>query len=286
MNEDKVTDLYTLFGVTADFTDEELLESYNALRLTYHPDKPTGDLDKYNKIVEGYKILSDKDRKIKYKNALMSTFIELKKDYKIPLQYEKITEDAINNFNGVKDDYFNKTIEKLKYVPKNDKSVEELEAQYKSLLLERNEDENEFIKENETNFLTEKFDLNDFNQVFMICKKEMGLSNRTDIKQIEMESYSNTQCNEVASYDLYERNDGKPLFLAESSEKWNDSFTKDAFIIKNITKDSIPKENIINVYAESPNVIENKMDDFLKNRKEDLYTKNYIIDANFDKYMI
>ncbi|NDA90347.1 MAG: hypothetical protein EBY20_05515, partial [Alphaproteobacteria bacterium] len=33
---------------------------------------------------------SDKDRKIKYKNALMSTFIELKKDYKNPLQYEKI----------------------------------------------------------------------------------------------------------------------------------------------------------------------------------------------------
>ncbi|KAH3900445.1 type II HSP40 co-chaperone SIS1 SCDLUD_003427 [Saccharomycodes ludwigii] len=59
----KETKLYDLLGVSPSASDAELKKGYRKAALKYHPDKPTGDTEKFKEISEAYEILNDKQKR-------------------------------------------------------------------------------------------------------------------------------------------------------------------------------------------------------------------------------
>ncbi|KAL6927829.1 hypothetical protein ACO0SA_004452 [Hanseniaspora valbyensis] len=62
----KETEYYETLNVSTDATALEIKKSYRKLALRYHPDKPTGDAEKFKEIGEAYQILSDPDLRANY----------------------------------------------------------------------------------------------------------------------------------------------------------------------------------------------------------------------------
>ncbi|CDK27886.1 unnamed protein product [Kuraishia capsulata CBS 1993] len=62
----KETKLYTLLGVAPGASDAEIKKGYRKQALKYHPDKPTGDTEKFKDISEAFDILSDPDKRQVY----------------------------------------------------------------------------------------------------------------------------------------------------------------------------------------------------------------------------
>lgn len=62
----KETKLYDLLGVGPDASDNELKKAYRKQALKYHPDKPSGDTEKFKEISEAYDLLSDSDKRHVY----------------------------------------------------------------------------------------------------------------------------------------------------------------------------------------------------------------------------
>lgn len=62
----KETKLYDLLGVAPDASDNELKKAYRKQALKYHPDKPTGNTEKFKEISEAYDLLSDSDKRQLY----------------------------------------------------------------------------------------------------------------------------------------------------------------------------------------------------------------------------
>ncbi|OBA26330.1 DnaJ-domain-containing protein [Hanseniaspora valbyensis NRRL Y-1626] len=62
----KETEYYETLNVSTDATALEIKKSYRKLALRYHPDKPTGDAEKFKEIGEAYQILSDSDLRANY----------------------------------------------------------------------------------------------------------------------------------------------------------------------------------------------------------------------------
>ncbi|GAV28048.1 hypothetical protein PMKS-001516 [Pichia membranifaciens] len=59
----KETKLYDLLGVSPGASDAEIKKGYRKMALKYHPDKPTGDTEKFKEVSEAFQILSDKEKK-------------------------------------------------------------------------------------------------------------------------------------------------------------------------------------------------------------------------------
>ncbi|CCK73410.1 uncharacterized protein NDAI_0G04250 [Naumovozyma dairenensis CBS 421] len=59
----KETKLYDLLGVTPSANEQEIKKGYRKAALKYHPDKPTGDTEKFKQISEAYEILSDSNKR-------------------------------------------------------------------------------------------------------------------------------------------------------------------------------------------------------------------------------
>ncbi|VVT46744.1 uncharacterized protein SAPINGB_P001365 [Magnusiomyces paraingens] len=55
--------LYDLLGVAPDASENELKKAYRKMALKFHPDKPTGDTEKFKEISEAYDILSNPDKR-------------------------------------------------------------------------------------------------------------------------------------------------------------------------------------------------------------------------------
>lgn len=57
------TKLYSLLGVQPGASDAEIKKAYRKMALKYHPDKPTGNTEKFKEISEAFDILSDEKKR-------------------------------------------------------------------------------------------------------------------------------------------------------------------------------------------------------------------------------
>lgn len=62
----KDTKLYDLLSVSPSANENEIKKAYRKAALKYHPDKPTGDTEKFKEISEAFDILSDQDKRTLY----------------------------------------------------------------------------------------------------------------------------------------------------------------------------------------------------------------------------
>lgn len=58
--------LYDLLGVSPEASEAEIKKGYRKMALKYHPDKPTGDTEKFKEISEAFDILSDQNKRAVY----------------------------------------------------------------------------------------------------------------------------------------------------------------------------------------------------------------------------
>lgn len=59
-------DYYSVLGVSRDSNPEEIKRAYRKLALQYHPDKPTGNEEKFKEINEAYQVLGDPEKRGQY----------------------------------------------------------------------------------------------------------------------------------------------------------------------------------------------------------------------------
>lgn len=59
-------DYYDLLGVSRSASPDEVKRAYRKLALQYHPDKPTGDEEKFKEINEAYQVLGDPEKRQQY----------------------------------------------------------------------------------------------------------------------------------------------------------------------------------------------------------------------------
>lgn len=58
-----MTDLYTILGVDSKANTSDIASAYRNLAKIYHPDKPTGNQDKFKEISQAYNILTDERKR-------------------------------------------------------------------------------------------------------------------------------------------------------------------------------------------------------------------------------
>lgn len=61
-------DYYEILGINRDADETAIKAAYKKLAMQYHPDRPTGNLAKFQEIQEAYETLIDKDKKFIYDN--------------------------------------------------------------------------------------------------------------------------------------------------------------------------------------------------------------------------
>jgi molecular chaperone DnaJ len=59
-------DYYDILGVSKGASDDDIKKGFRKLAHQYHPDKPTGDAEKFKEINNAYQVLGDADKRAKY----------------------------------------------------------------------------------------------------------------------------------------------------------------------------------------------------------------------------
>lgn len=59
-------DFYEVLGIGRDASDDEIKKAYRKMAHKYHPDKASGDEEKFKEINEAYQVLSDKSKRQQY----------------------------------------------------------------------------------------------------------------------------------------------------------------------------------------------------------------------------
>ena len=57
------TNLYGILGVSSSSSTEDITSAFRSLAKVYHPDKPTGNAEKFKEISEAYEILHDREKR-------------------------------------------------------------------------------------------------------------------------------------------------------------------------------------------------------------------------------
>lgn len=65
-----MTTYYDILGLQTDATEQEIKKAYRTLSFKYHPDKTSGQEDKFKELNEAYSTLSDKRKKKQYDRTL------------------------------------------------------------------------------------------------------------------------------------------------------------------------------------------------------------------------
>lgn len=67
---------YEILGVPENADEETIKRAFRELAKKYHPDRPGGDAEKFKKIIEAYRVLSDKKLRAEYdqKRRFQTTF--------------------------------------------------------------------------------------------------------------------------------------------------------------------------------------------------------------------
>ena len=58
--------LYEILGVSREASESEIKKAYRKMSLKWHPDRPTGNQDKFKEITGAYEVLSDKSKRENY----------------------------------------------------------------------------------------------------------------------------------------------------------------------------------------------------------------------------
>ncbi|MDP2629254.1 MAG: DnaJ C-terminal domain-containing protein [Candidatus Harrisonbacteria bacterium] len=66
-------DYYKILGVEKNASDEEIKKAYRKLAHQYHPDKASGDSQRFKQVSEAYQVLSNKEKRAQY-DQFGSTF--------------------------------------------------------------------------------------------------------------------------------------------------------------------------------------------------------------------
>lgn len=175
----KETDLYEVLGLTQNATQEDIKRNYNELVLLYHPDKG-GDTKKFKDLQIAYKILSNEKSRELYTKSLSTTFEELTNKYHDSetgkhqaLNYEESVNDftkgqSIEEKNKKKElfmqDFDAHRGQKEKELMESiQKTLDQKPLTYEQLLKQRDTELSVPIIDC---LITEKFDVNLFNQIF------------------------------------------------------------------------------------------------------------------------
>lgn len=59
-------DYYEVLGVDRNASTDEIKRAYRKLAMKYHPDKPSGDTEKFKQINQAHEVLTDSDRRERY----------------------------------------------------------------------------------------------------------------------------------------------------------------------------------------------------------------------------
>lgn len=62
----RMSDLYQMLGLAKDATADQIKKAYRRLAQKYHPDRETGDEEKFYQVQVAYDVLSDDDRRKEY----------------------------------------------------------------------------------------------------------------------------------------------------------------------------------------------------------------------------
>jgi DnaJ-class molecular chaperone len=113
-------DLYEILGLnnlTTSATDIDIKKAYRKLALIYHPDKKTGDVEKFKQINIAYEILIDHEKRTRYDNMSMTNKVRLYDMFNsiIPTQYEPLINNIINIFYEDKKD-LQKDLNNLEFI--------------------------------------------------------------------------------------------------------------------------------------------------------------------------
>ena len=71
MADQNKRDYYEVLGVEKNASDAEIKKAYRKLAMKYHPDQNPGDKtaeEKFKEINEAYEVLSDADKKARYRS--------------------------------------------------------------------------------------------------------------------------------------------------------------------------------------------------------------------------
>ncbi|KCV72762.1 DnaJ like subfamily A member 2 [Fonticula alba] len=66
LNAEEEYDYYEILNVSRDASEEEIKKAHRRMALRYHPDKPTGDADKFRQIQHAYEVLMNPTRRKLY----------------------------------------------------------------------------------------------------------------------------------------------------------------------------------------------------------------------------
>ena len=72
-------DLYEILCISEDSNKEDIIKAYRKLAKLYHPDKITGNTEKFQQINYAYNILIDEKTKLQYDNLKKPTKSKLTK---------------------------------------------------------------------------------------------------------------------------------------------------------------------------------------------------------------